>query len=75
MIKATKPTAEDNRGLRCRHCGCLYFYVIYTRAAWGRKACPPAGVPSLRKAGHNLRANHRLNAVWHNLLVGKVLRG
>jgi transcriptional regulator NrdR family protein len=28
---------EDYRGLRCRHCGCDRFRVVYTRRAWGRK--------------------------------------
>jgi transcriptional regulator NrdR family protein len=28
---------DDNRGLRCRQCGCRHFHVIYTRAAWGSK--------------------------------------
>lgn len=28
---------EGNRGLRCRHCGCRHFSVIYTRRAWGGK--------------------------------------
>lgn len=29
--------AEDDRGLRCRHCGCVHFRVLYTRRAWGGK--------------------------------------
>ena len=28
---------EDERSLRCRHCGCQHFYVIYTRRAAGGK--------------------------------------
>jgi len=28
---------DDDRGLRCRHCGCRHFRVIYTRRAWGGK--------------------------------------
>jgi transcriptional regulator NrdR family protein len=32
-----KPRDEDDRGLRCRHCGCGHFRVIYTRPAWGGK--------------------------------------
>lgn len=32
-----KLPTEDDRGLRCRHCGCGHFRVIYTRRAWGGK--------------------------------------
>ncbi len=32
-----KPRDEDDRGLRCRKCGCGHFRVIYTRRAWGGK--------------------------------------
>lgn len=32
-----KTEGDDDRGLRCRHCGCRHFYVIYTRRAWGGK--------------------------------------
>ena len=28
---------EGHRGLRCRHCGCNRFRVVYTRRAWGGK--------------------------------------
>jgi hypothetical protein len=28
---------ENSRGLACRHCGCRYFGVIYTRRGWGGK--------------------------------------
>lgn len=28
---------EGHRGLRCRHCGCDRFRVVYTRRAWGGK--------------------------------------
>lgn len=36
MTPDQKPR-EDDRGLRCRHCGCGHFRVIYTRRAWGGK--------------------------------------
>jgi len=32
-----KDDREDDRGLRCRHCGCRHFYVIYTRRAIGER--------------------------------------
>lgn len=31
-----KPLDEE-RGFRCKQCGCRQFRVIYTRAAWGGK--------------------------------------
>jgi transcriptional regulator NrdR family protein len=37
MSRVEKKPAEGDRGLRCRHCGCGHFRVIYTRAAWGGK--------------------------------------
>ncbi len=27
----------NERGLRCRHCGCGHFRVIYTRPTWGNR--------------------------------------
>ncbi len=40
--------ADDDRGLRCRHCGCRHFYVIYTRPYRGgqlvrRRECRACG--------------------------------
>lgn len=35
--KKEKDECDDDWGLRCRHCGCGHFYVIYTRRAWGGK--------------------------------------
>ena len=35
MDNESKNTEE--RGLKCRECGCQHFRVIYTRAAWGGK--------------------------------------
>lgn len=32
-----RATEGDDRGLRCRHCGCGHFRVVYTRRAWGGK--------------------------------------
>lgn len=32
-----KDDRDADRGLRCRHCGCRHFYVIYTRRAVGGK--------------------------------------
>ena len=36
---AKKASAHDpqERGLRCRYCGCGHFQVIYTRRAFGGK--------------------------------------
>jgi hypothetical protein len=40
--------ADDDRGLRCRHCGCRHFCVIYTRPRRGgrlvrRRECRSCG--------------------------------
>lgn len=32
-----KPSEEEDRGIRCRECGCGHFRVVYTRPAWGGK--------------------------------------
>jgi transcriptional regulator NrdR family protein len=32
-----KKADDEDRGLRCRKCGCRQFWVVYTRAAWGAK--------------------------------------
>lgn len=37
MSEDEKPKRADDRGLRCRHCGCRHFRVIYTRKSWGEK--------------------------------------
>lgn len=29
--------SDDDRGLRCRNCGCQHFRVVYTRPAHGSK--------------------------------------
>jgi hypothetical protein len=33
--KRAKHSADKERGLQCRQCGCQQFRVVYTRAAWG----------------------------------------
>ena len=43
-----QPIANDDRGLRCRHCGCRHFFVIYTRPYRGgrlvrRRECRNCG--------------------------------
>jgi hypothetical protein len=35
--KKAKDSADKDRGLQCRKCGCKNFRVVYTRAAWGAK--------------------------------------
>ncbi len=36
MSKSVEKPADEERGLRCRHCGCKHFLVVYTRPALGR---------------------------------------
>jgi len=44
----TSTQSEEQRGLACRHCGCKYFRVVYTRPSWGgrimrRRECRHCG--------------------------------
>ena len=47
MNPKQKRPREDDRSLKCRHCGCRHFYVIYMRrAARGQTRATPAVPPS-----------------------------
>lgn len=37
MKQTEQKDREDDRGLRCRRCGCRHFWVVYTRHARGGK--------------------------------------
>lgn len=37
IVSNKEEPLDDDRGLRCRHCGCRQFSVVYTRRAWGSK--------------------------------------
>lgn len=34
---STMALPTEKRGLKCRHCGCKRFRVVYTRPAWSGK--------------------------------------
>lgn len=48
MKPSERKSADDDRGLQCRNCGCRHVFVIYTRRAWGgrivrRRECRDCG--------------------------------
>lgn len=48
---------DDDRGLRCRHCGCRQFSVVYTRRAWGGKLVRRR---ECRNCGHRVTTCERI---------------
>lgn len=47
-MKTDEPKSTDDRGLRCRDCGCRHFCVVYTRPSREktvirRRACRNCG--------------------------------
>jgi len=56
QTKADQVKSEDDRGLRCRECGCRHFYVIYTKRTYRnrilrRREC--------RNCGHRITTYER----------------
>lgn len=57
MKPDTTPSTADDRGLRCRHCECGQFRVIYTRRRSGGKLVRRR---ECRHCGHRVTTSERI---------------